>query len=70
MLPEVLVAVTVMTPLAPVEMPERVMPVAALRLPDTSAEKSEPSVAVPEAVSTVKVTLWPAARPTPLRETA
>ena len=57
LLPDVLVAVTVTTPLAPVLIPESVTPVAAVRLPDTSAEKSVPSVAVPDAVSTVNVTL-------------
>ena len=42
-----------------------VIPAAAVS-PPASAEKSLPSSAVPEALSSVNVTLWPAPSPTPL----
>ena len=64
----VLVAVTLIAPSAPV-LVVSVIPEAGFSPPASSAEKSMPSVAVPDALSSVNVTLWPAPSPTPLRLT-
>ncbi len=64
----VFVAVTVITPFAPVVV-DKLIPVAGVSPAASSAEKSGPSVAVPDALSSVNVTLWPAPSPTPLRLT-
>ena len=64
----VFVAVTLITPPAPV-LVVNTIPAAAVSPPASSAEKSVPSVAVPDALSSVNVTLWPAPSPTPLRLT-
>ena len=65
----VFVAVTWIMPFASVIGVDNTMPAAGVSPPAVSAEKSVPSVAVPDALSSVNVTLWPAPSPTPLRLT-
>ena len=65
----VFVAVTWIVPFGSVVKFDKTMPAAAVSPATVSAEKSVPSVAVPDALSSVNVTLWPAPSPTPLRLT-
>src|SRR5262249_7704082 len=63
--PVLLVAVTWIVPFGSVVMFVKAMFGATVSPAASSAEKSTPSVAVPEALSSVNVTLWPAPSPTP-----
>src|SRR5262249_42185241 len=68
--PLVFVAVTVIAPVVALVLKfDNEIPDAALSPACSSAAKSAPSVAVPDALSTVNVTFCPAPSPTPLRLT-
>ena len=68
--PPMLVAVTVTAlVVGSVLLPLRLIPVDGTRFDSSRAVKSSPSIAVPLPLATVKVTLRPAARPTPFKAT-